>query len=152
MLRAIVRILTSLQTCTKALCDDINSIYIWWKRNIIVNRYSFQGLKSISNMKSLHRNANCHIDFSFKIIYYPYVTFWVVGHFRNLNLQVLCFCERAWLIYLAKFAELSKSIHKCISIVVLDALLTNTWRCWKSHCIIVLRQEMHQIREFIQTW
>ena len=142
MLRAIVRILTSLQTCTKALCHDINSIYIRWKRNISVNRYSFQGLKSNINLKSLHRNAN----------YYPYVTFWVVGHFRNLNLQVLCFCERAWLIYLAKFAELSKSIHKCISIVVLDALLTNTLRCWKSHCLIVLRQEMHQIREFIQTW
>ena len=62
-------------------------------------------------------------------MYYPYVTFCVVGHFRNLNLQVLCFWailqHRAWLIYLVKFAELSKIIHKCISILVLEALLTN---------------------------
>ena len=62
-------------------------------------------------------------------MYYPYVTFCVVGHFRNLNLQVLCFWAilqyRAWLIYLVKFAELSKIIHKCISILVLEALLTN---------------------------
>ena len=76
-------------------------------------------------------------------MYYPYVTFCVVGHFRNLNLQVLCFWailqHRAWLIYLVKFAELSKIIHKCISILVLEALLTNTWQCWESHLHYTLR-------------
>ena len=89
-------------------------------------------------------------------MYYPYVTFCVVGHFRNLNLQVLCFWailqHRAWLIYLVKFAELSKIIHKCISIVRLEALLTNALQCWESHRIILSGQEMHHIQEFIQNW